>query len=141
MSTKFSIRPAARKRPWICKRSPPCLIPPPLPTSLIATLSLSYLLPIPTTRHWSLTFLLHPDPLPPDYRVLSIDPPSEYEITFTFDPATGQALAWAYWRPTGPLFADGFFTGSTPLPPKILFESHTPTPPQPEWHAALIITG
>lgn len=37
MTTKFSIRPAPRKRPWICKRSPPCLIPLPVPASLLVT--------------------------------------------------------------------------------------------------------
>lgn len=42
MSTKFAIRPAVRKRPWICKRSPPCLKPPSFPPSLLATFWLKY---------------------------------------------------------------------------------------------------
>jgi len=37
MSTKFAVRPAPRKRPWICKRSPPCLDPDPIPNSLLLT--------------------------------------------------------------------------------------------------------
>lgn len=37
MSSKFSVRPAPRKRPWICKRSPPCLEQPPAPLTFVAS--------------------------------------------------------------------------------------------------------
>lgn len=37
MTTKFSVRPAPRKKPWICKRSPPCLVPDPIPLKVLVT--------------------------------------------------------------------------------------------------------
>ena len=42
MSSKFGVRPAARKRPWICKRSPPCYKPPSFPHSLYCNFKFKY---------------------------------------------------------------------------------------------------
>lgn len=58
MSSKFSVRPAPRKRPWICKRSPPCYKPPPWPRSLYCTFWFRHRWPDPPVPDLSGTILL-----------------------------------------------------------------------------------
>lgn len=60
MSSKFSIRPAPRKRPWICKASPPALPVPSYPPSLYATLYLFNDTPGPPAIVFDQTLLLIP---------------------------------------------------------------------------------
>lgn len=103
MSTKFSTRPAVRKRPWICKRSPPCLIPAPFPPSLIATFSLTYNPPVGPQAYACGSLLLPWLPIPALYSGTWTYGADWYDCTFHRDLVTGASFASANWAVSGNL--------------------------------------
>lgn len=84
MSSKFSIRPAPRKRPWICKRSPPCLKQPPKPLTFVASFYVEPIRTNPETEIISGTIVLYRQPLGEYFGRWDDTPPSSNKFICTF---------------------------------------------------------
>ncbi len=141
MSTKYSVRPAPRKRPWICKRSPPCLIPPPYPQTLLATFTMKQLFLPLTNGEYAGSFLLEWQAGPNHYHGIWIQALDSYECTFFYDPITALAYATLVIDLGGNLDLGFLPQQKIPLPPKLLFHSDTLTAFGLPWHMRLTITG
>lgn len=141
MSTKFSIRPAPRKRPWICKRSPPCLIPAPYPASLLCSFMLQRRIPgghdPPHTGSLILpwrAFLNH-------YQGSWLQAADGFTATFIYNRTTGQAQCTATWDLDTHIDFGNYPPTIIPLPPKLLYTAAAIAATTWEWRAALNITG
>jgi hypothetical protein len=82
MSSKFAIRPAPRKRPWICKASPAPLAIPSAPPSLYATIYLATDAPPPPAVLFDQTLVLTPHPPSNTYRAVWISGPDSVGCFF-----------------------------------------------------------
>ncbi len=141
MSTKFSVRPAPRKKPWICKRSPPCLIPPPYPASLLATFSLQLNNPpAPGIEHAG-SLILTWRPVPALYRGTWQDGFKYFTCYFTYDTTTGHATASAVWDIGPPPTIGAYPDQEIPLPPLLLYHVEQVSTLPDTYLAALTITG
>lgn len=141
MSTKFSVRPAPRKKPWICKRSPPCLVPPPFPPSLLASFSLKSNTPLIPPAEDAGSLILTWKPLTNNYRGSWRSGSDFYNCTFSYDPITALARAVANWD-IDTVADSGFYPEQTiPLPPNLLYHVQSVTVIPGRWLAALTITG
>lgn len=141
MSTKFSIRPAPRKRPWICKRSPPCLKPPPFPPSLIASWSLQRLRPPPQHAIHTGSLVLTWQPLTSTYDGASLIGAQSFLCVFQYDPLTALAHAWADWSLPPDTDWGPYPTMKIPLPPNLIYDVYSVNATLHEWRAELTITG
>lgn len=141
MSTKFSIRPAPRKRPWICKRSPPCLPTPSYPPSLIATFSLIYRPPIglPSSAYGSL--LLEWKPLGNRYQGTWTSGLDWYDLDFFRNFVTDEVYAIGSWAVNGNHNWGQYPYQTSPPAPMPVYYAATLTPPRPAWLARLLVTG
>ncbi len=140
MSTKFAVRPAPRKRPWICKRSPPCLKPPAYPPVLICTFALQRRRPLPSQLIIQGTFLL-----------LHIGPGARYNgvwgtgfdyfdcrFRYTIDPPT--ASAEAFWS-AGPSSDHGNYPIYKITPPPLLrYEAAAIQADNWDWWTRVLVT-
>lgn len=141
MSTKFSIRPAPRKRPWICKRSPPCLPWKAIPKKLLATFWLKSQPPTAPFAEFQGSFTLDHVPPSRDYYGQWWQAPYWFDLnwSFTVDPARGGGgSAW-----TTPDHAPlGTWPElPIPLPPALFYyAAHVDASPSP-WFGTLLITG
>lgn len=141
LSTKFSIRPAPRKRPWICKASPIATCEPPVPKTLTATFSLQRFIPDPPGAWYAGTFLL--------FQTIGTDNYSgrweyltwHYYLLMTY-PATQDEHAPAASWILGPDSSEGeyeFQTLSLPLPMRAYWPTLTSIGDQ--WRGTLLVTG
>jgi len=140
MSTKFSIRPAPRKKPWICKRSPPCLTPSPIPRTFIATFTLKRTWPPPPGPSYGGTFLLYYQWLG-SWKGSWTSPPSNgFTAEFLQHQITGytrvltdwdlnHSIDWGFWEPK-----------TTHLYPGIYYESWNVQPTFFRWSGQLLVT-
>jgi hypothetical protein len=142
MSSKFSVRPAPRKRPWICKAGPPALPMPPYPLQLLASVSLKYIGPLPPSDRWACTFVLKPLSSIGPYRGDFITPTDRINLTFYWAQGDPQGYADALFR-VGPYFTPGTWETKTVTPnPYLRYESHILVPANPgNWSTVLIITA
>lgn len=141
MSTKFAQRPAPRKRPWICKRSPPCLIAPTFPPTLLCTFSLQKYWPLPVSDTYAGTFLLRWRPVLRFWMDSALDPPNGITAEYTYEPATGVCTAYAFWQ-VGPWIDDGWFdVFDAGIWPKMFYFSKNVQATTYYWNATLQITG
>lgn len=141
MSTKFSVRPAPRKRPWICKRSPPCLIPPTWPPSLVASWSLQKLQPPPQGPGFGGSLLLRWRPMLAHYSGSWLSPPNGFTLVFNFNPITGHTTNNAQWDLGGFLDWGTYAYSTFSLPANFLFNSQYVSATTYQWRGALTITG
>lgn len=141
LTTKFATRPAPRKRPWICKRSPPCLPPPPYPPSLLGSFTIQRRQPPPAQTPIAGSFLLYRQP-GPNYYLGRWDSGFDYFIChFHYDLATDEGWAEAYWS-AGPTSDHGNYFVEPIRPPPILhyFSAHIQADNW-DWWTALLITS
>ncbi len=141
MSTKFSIRPAPRKRPWLCKRSPPCLVPPPIPPNVLCTFSIKKMQPLPTSATWSATFTLLWVPLMPGYSGTFTESVNFYTIDFFWSPTTNIASVLSNTNFTGLVDAWTYPTKTIPGPPKLSYEAFDGDTLFYQWKDQVTITG
>lgn len=141
MSTKFSVRPAPRKRPWICKRSPPCLIPPVFPPSLIATFALTRLEPPPHGDPYSGSLLLKWVAPLNHYSGVWTDGPNFYYGWFFHDPVTGISHATAYWDLGAYIENANYPVLELPLHPHLCYDTQQIETTTHPWRSRITITG
>ena len=141
MTTKFSTRPAPRKRPWICKRSPPCLIPPPFPPSLLASFIIQKIKPPPRGSAWSGSLILTWLPIPAIYKGSLLEGADSYTCTFTYDHATSTGHAYTEWTVFPFLDWGTDATKQILLPPSLNYYDESVTTGFDTWHATLSITS
>jgi len=142
MSSKFSIRPAPRKRPWICKASPPTLVQPPYPPHVLASVSLKYLGPLAPGDRWYATFHLKPLSSVGPYRASYSA--SGNTITLTWHWGQGDATAYASANFSVGIYADfrSWETQSVTPNPYLRYESHRLIPTGGNlWSTVLVITA
>lgn len=140
MSTKFAIRPAPRKRPWICKRSPPCLIPKPVPDPLMCSFFLDTQNPAHSDGGIRGTLLLYATGPPWHWEGAWTDTGAWFNCLFNWEPGPRTAWAHSSWITT---LAAGLGTwerlAATP-PPNLLYHSfHVETTTEP-WVGDVLIT-
>ncbi len=97
MSNKFNVRPAPRKRPWICKASPPALLPPTTPQPLICSFKLLWLYPPAAAVPFEGSFTLTQPTGPNRWEGTFVETINRFHIEFTIDPATQIGTAVADW--------------------------------------------
>ncbi len=140
MSTKFSVRPAPRKRPWICKRSPPCLPPPPFPPSLTCTFALQRRQPPPPQTQIGGSLLLLSTAPHTRYRGRWDSGFDYFELIFHYDPTTATGWGEAYWS-AGPTSDHGNFPElPVKLPPFFLYQATDVVADNWDWWIRLLIT-
>lgn len=125
MSTKFSVRPAPRKRPWICKRSPPCLIPPPIPASLLCTYQVTILTGpfAPQTVRGSFAL---PHVGAPGWTFQGADPTGgPFWIDWNYNPNDRTAAAWSMYGSPGYIDMGDWGTKPGGTVPNIHWASYT----------------
>lgn len=98
MSTKFAVRPAVRKRPWICKRSPPCLIQPPIPLTFIASYYVEPIRTNPESQIISGTIVLYRQPLGEYFGRWDDVAPSSNKFVCTFVYTPQPAIAYVHFQ-------------------------------------------
>ena len=141
MSTKFAVRPAPRKRPWICKRSPPCLDPPSIPPTLICTFSLQKYWPLPVSDVYAGSFLLRWRPSLHFWQDSDLQPPNGITVEYTYDLITGVCSTYALWQ-VGTWIDDGWFdVRQAGVWPKMLYLSKNVKATTYYWIATIQITG
>lgn len=94
MSSKFSVRPAVRKRPWICKKSPAQMSTPPYPPQLIATVYLKNLPPTAPILDSTTTLAL--TPLTPNGPYTGFTSPPDPIFNLTFHWGQGQKTGYVH---------------------------------------------
>ena len=141
MSTKFSVRPAPRKRPWLCTRSPPCLIPPPFPLSLICTWYLRRMYPAPPQLPNQGTLLLLWQPGPRTYHGIWGAPARSYDCTFKIDQTTGWCSAGATWSLFGGVDGGTYHGNHAKTHPHMFYNSSLVYAGFASWQAEITITG
>ena len=141
MSNKFNVRPAPRKRPWICKASPPALKPPTTPQPLICSFSLRWLYPPADAVPFEGSFKLTWFPVLNLWTGVYIETINRFDITFRIDPLTRLAepiAVWDYFH----IFDQGSYSeepaGEFPL---IHYKSSTVIPWSYRWSTTLLITS
>jgi len=141
LTTKFSVRPAVRHRPWICKRSPPCLEPNPNPPSVLCTFSLNRYQPPPPLETYSGTFTL-----------LRVLPGALYTGTwsnasdwfwcqFQYTGTPTIARVDVRWDLGGHHVMDTFPDKEITFPPSIWYEAFTLEVNWNTWNGTVLITG
>lgn len=141
LSTKFAVRPAPRKRPWICKRSPPCLVPPALPPTLLCTIFIQKYWPLPQAGPLQGTFLLSWRPMLSHWSSSLIIPPDGCTVIYTYDLASGACDAYVDWQ-VGGFIDDGTFdVTNSGAWPKMFYFSKNVEATTYYWNVTLQITG
>jgi hypothetical protein len=140
MTTKFSARPAPRKRPWICKRSPPCLPVPPIQKSLLVTFSYDHHVAPPPAAAIAGTITVQ-NLAPTTWYIGSWSNGSDnLTIDVTFDPATNLVDAFVQWT-AGPFFDRARYPAKLVAPPPTLrYEHHNIDADFFRWTSVLLIT-
>lgn len=140
-SSKYAIHPAPRKRPWICKASPPALPVPPAPPSLYATLYLADDLPGNPPPFFNRTLLLKPFASPQRFQDTWSD--GGDFLTLTFFWTLGQATAYAELG-----WSIGPHTDTATAPtlkvqqwPKLSYAAFDLTPAVGQYRTRLLITN
>ncbi len=141
MSTKFSIRPAPRKRPWICKRSPPCLVPPPTPPSLIASFTLQRHTPPGFGPRISGSTTLIWMPGPGHFAGSWRDGPNSWACQFRYDLANATGAAQGQWITALVNDFGNYPKIAIPVHPKLEYHVYSVTAWNFTWLAELQITG
>ncbi len=141
MSTKFSIRPAPRKRPWICKRSPPCLKPPLFPPSLTCTFFVQKMAPAPIGPRHAGSLILDWNPPSGYYDGIWRSGLDLFHCVFIHDTITGLSQATATWDFNFVLQRSIWPEQTIPLHPNILYNVYSPSTTTWQWRGQLTITG
>lgn len=141
MSTKFSVRPAPRKRPWTCKRSPPCLLPPPLPPTLLVTFYLKKIAPPPTAGPISGSFLVYWTPVSTEYAGSWGAGPDFYDFRMDFPLTFPTQAPSAVFSADGEADAGIYTHAPLSLPPPIYYTSGLIFHTTFSWVARLLITS
>lgn len=132
MSSKFSIRPAPRKAPWLCKASPAPLPVPAFPPSLYATLYLAYDAPPYPPALFNQTLLLTPVNPGGPFRTTWNQGSDFLNLRFNWSLPDEEASASADWSIAGFLGLGAFPTQEIQQWPKLsytAFDFANPTPP------------
>lgn len=141
MSTKFAVRPAPRKRPWICKRSPPCLPPPPIPPSLLCTYNIHPIGAPPPNDPFGDTFRL--TRVLPFLTYYGFSTPLgaflDCTFTYTVDPPLGRAHA--SWFTVSLADAGDFWDMPVTLPPTLTYQASLETTTTFFTTGTILITG
>lgn len=124
MSTKFSIRPAPRKKPWICKRSPPCLKPDPIPKSLLCSYMVQIVTGPAAGQIHRGTFAVPYSGAAWTFIGADPAPGAAFWINWTYDPTTRTATAWSQYGT--PLYASmgNWFEHPAGTPPNLRWISY-----------------
>ena len=141
LSTKFAQRPAPRKRPWICKRSPPCLRPPTLPPTLLCSFSVQKFYPLPVSDTYFGTFLLRYRPMLALWKDSAVDPPNAFTCEFAYSLATGDCQASGEWQVGTWLDWGTYDVRNAGAWPKLFYLSRQVATTNYSWNATLQITG
>lgn len=124
MTTKFGVRPAPRKKPWICKRSPPCLVPDPIPASVMCTYNVHISSGPCGGQHHFGTYAVPNVPGSWTFRGTDPSPTSSFWIEWDYQP--GDQTGQAYSMYGNPPFCDmgNWFTWPAGLPPNLKWASY-----------------
>jgi len=141
MNTRFSQRPAPRKRPWICKRSPPCLDPEAIPDSLLATFFFKSTSP-PTPGQVAAGTIRLDRALPSKtYTAAWTQPPNRVDLSFTWFPDPYEGIVAA-------VIQVGTYNDYVDFPripiirfPTIRYEHGNNTATFHTWATRMLITG
>lgn len=141
MTTKYSKRPAPRKRPWICKRSPPCLIAPPIPPDLVATFALQKTHPPPQGPYRTGSLLLKYRPFFGLYDGAWAQGSDGFALVFNYTVGNPIAVATASWDLDTLLDWGAYQHYELIQHPKLLYTSRIVDATNFRWRAILDITG
>jgi len=141
MSSKFSNRPAVRKRPWLCKTSPPALAVPAMPASLTATASMSFSVPPYAKPLLSLSVLIVPFIPGTVWEGTYHFAPDWVRVTFNWNFPATTAQALISWNIGGIIDSDTYEPNAISPWPFILHESTIAIPVTglPKWR--ILITN
>ena len=141
MSTKFSVRPAPRKKPWVCKRSPPCLLPPLQPKTLTASFYIRRVQPPPPGPPMSGTFLLHVIGIGGhEYQGTWSDGPDYYWLTFWY-PNHPIMAPRATWQVNTDVDHGDYPNLPLTLPPPMCYKVGAFVGAFEEWSSRLLVTS
>lgn len=141
MSSKFSIRPAPRKRPWICKRSPPCLPVPPYPPSVLVSFQIQRRRPPPPQAAITGSFIALHVPPGAHYNGIWEAGFDYFDLWFHYDLATATGWSEAFWS-AGPTSDHGNFPEKPIiLPPNIRYTTAAVRADDWDWWVRLQITS
>lgn len=140
-STKFSQRPAPRKRPWICKASPICLPPPVIPSVLICSFWVRTQTPtFPAESIVGSMILL---PTMPGWIFAGewSDAPEWMKVIFEFFPLPNQAAARGDWHTQTQADTANWETKVIPAYPPIFYQSFVLSGAAQHSIGEILITG
>ncbi len=140
MSTKFAVRPAPRKRPWICKRSPPCLVPPSFPPVLLCTFALQRRRPPPAQPTMQGSVLLHHIGPGAQYRGVWASDFDYFDCRFRYTINPPTARAEVFWS-AGPSSDHGDYPiNPITLPPLLRYQAASIQADNWDWWTRLLVT-
>ena len=140
MSTKFSIRPAPRKRPWICKAPPGGHEEQAVPATLLATFVCDIIAPPPLRARHHGSMQVHQTATPFLYRGTWTDGPDYYDLQLNLPaaiPADAPHSSWVFgiysWIATWPFKI-------LPDEPPIFYQTALQVQGTELWHCELLLT-